>query len=61
MKDSVRWRHRRKGRFGPDSPAELLMSVLDAKNFKEVKEGQLEDDGVEDNFSAASVQRQGGT
>ena len=29
------------------------MSVLDDKNFKEAKESQLEDEGVEDDFAAA--------
>ena len=29
------------------------MTVLDDKKFKEVKESQLEDEGVEDHFAAA--------
>ena len=53
MKDFLRWRHRRKGRFSPESQFELLMSVLNDKNFKKAKESQLEDEGVEDKLAAA--------
>ena len=52
-KDSLGWRHRRKGCFSPESQVEVLMLVLDDKNFKEAKESQLEDEGFEDDFSAA--------
>ena len=53
MKDFLRWKHCRKGRFGPESQVDVLMSVLDDKNFKEAKQGQFEDEGVEDDFAAA--------
>ena len=34
MKDFLRWRHCRKGGLSPKSQVEVLMSVLDDKNFK---------------------------
>ena len=53
MKAFLQWEHRRKGCFTPESQVEVLMSVLDDKTFKEAKESQLEDEGVEDDFAAA--------
>ena len=53
MKDFLLWRHRRKGRFSPESQVVVLTSVSDDKNFKEAKERKHEDEGVEDDFAAA--------
>ena len=53
MKDFLRWGHRRKGRLGPKSQVEVLMSVMDDKNFKKAKESQPEDEGLQDDFAAA--------
>ena len=52
-KQFLKWRHRRRGRFSPAYQVELLISVLDNKNFREAKEQQLEDEGVEDDFELA--------
>ena len=52
-KQFLKWRHRRRGRFSPAYQVELLISVFDNKNFREAKEQQLEDEGVENDFDMA--------
>ena len=52
-KHFLKWRHRRRGRFSPAYQVDLFISVLDNKNFREAKEQQLQDEGVEDDFELA--------
>ena len=49
----LKWRHRRRGRFSPAYQVELVISVWDNRNFTEAKKQQLEDEGVEDEFTLA--------
>ena len=52
-KQFLKWQHCRCGRFSPAYQVELLISVLNNKNFREAKEQQLEDEGVGDDFELA--------